>query len=90
MNRSTHVLRLRRLAIAFKRKADYWAGVDEAANPWWLRNVRLYQNRMVEADATRSKALLEYLAERGERNAVPQPHQLLPEYREGYDPRWCA
>lgn len=67
MTRSAHVLRLRRLMLVFQKKANYWAGVDEDTNPWWLRNVRLYQSRMAEACATRAKAIIEYLAERGAR-----------------------
>lgn len=67
MSRTQHVLRLRRLAAVYARKAHYWSGVDADEQPWWLRNMRLYQNRACEAEAIRSKGLLEYLAERGAR-----------------------
>jgi len=67
MTKSAHALRYRCIADAFEKKANYWAGVNEVENPWWLRNVRLYQSRMVEFAALRSKVLIDYLAERGAR-----------------------
>ncbi len=66
---SDRVLRSKRLTKGFFAKADHWAGVDEAANPWWLKNVRLYQNMACEAMDERVWLLCAYLEMRKRRQA---------------------
>ena len=53
---------LKRLAAIYERKAG-----SQGFEPWALRNIRTYQQFMVDALTARSKLLLGYLAQRSAR-----------------------
>jgi hypothetical protein len=61
---SKRALKLRRLVRVYEGYVSHWASVDEASNPWWRRNVYLYQNRMMKAESERSALLRAYLSNR--------------------------
>lgn len=61
---SREALKLRRLTKVYEGYVNHWASVDPVANPWWQRNVHLYQDRMMQAEMKRSALLRNYLSTR--------------------------
>ena len=61
---ATNALRAKRIAIWAERKANEAAA---STDPWWLGNLRVYQNMMVQHLKTRNGIIRAYIESRKQR-----------------------